>query len=110
MYLSALLSLCTQRMPFELDFRVTQVLTDSSGTSRYGDSGSILKNRKIGALTYKSELAVSQMESLLAVCEHLLFVGRLKPSARSRKTYGVRVFFLFFMGKVEQSDRQINHQ
>ena len=47
-----------QRIPFELDFRVTQVLTDSSGTSRYGDSGSILKNRKIGALTYKSELAV----------------------------------------------------
>ena len=42
----------------ELDFRVIQVLTDSSGTSRYGDSGSILKNRKIGALTYKSELAV----------------------------------------------------
>ena len=42
----------------ELDFRVIQVLTDSSGTSHYGDSGSILKNRKIGALTYKSELAV----------------------------------------------------
>ena len=59
MYLSALLSLYTQRIPFELDFRVTQVLTDSSGTSRYGDSGSILKNRKIGALTYNSELAVS---------------------------------------------------
>ena len=58
MYLSALLSLYTQRIPFELDFRVTLVLTDSSGTSRYGDSGSILKNRKIGALTYKSELAV----------------------------------------------------
>ena len=60
MYLSALLSLYIQRIPFELDFRVTQVLTDSSGTSRYGDSGSILKNRKIGALTYKSELAVIQ--------------------------------------------------
>ena len=60
MYLSALLSLYTQRIPFELDFRVTQVLTDSSGTSRYGDSGSILKNRKIGALTYKSELAVGR--------------------------------------------------
>ena len=59
MYLSALLSLYTQRIPFELDFRITLVLTDSSGTSRYGDSGSILKNRKIGALTYKSELAVS---------------------------------------------------
>ena len=59
MYLSALLSLYTQRIPSELDFRVTQVLTDSSGTSRYGDSGSILKNRKIGALTYKSELAVT---------------------------------------------------
>ena len=43
----------------ELDFRVIQVLTDSSGTSRYGDSWSLLKNRKIGALTYKSELAVT---------------------------------------------------
>ena len=58
MYISTLLSLYTQRIPFELDFRVTQALTDPSGTSRYGDSGSILKNRKIGALTYKSELAV----------------------------------------------------
>ena len=47
-----------QRIPFELDFRVTQVLTDSSGISRYGNSGSILKNRKIGALTNKSESAV----------------------------------------------------
>ena len=45
----------------ELDFRVIQVLTDSSGTSRYGDLGSNLKNRKIGALTYKSELAVAHM-------------------------------------------------
>ena len=66
----------------ELDFRVIQVLTDSSGTSRYGDSGSILKNRKIGALTYKSELAVG-------LRTHTVFYGLRYVTVRAvTVTYG----------------------
>ena len=57
-YYVSICSTYKEYVPFELDFRVTQVLTDSSGISRYGNSGSILKNRKIGALTNKSESAV----------------------------------------------------